>query len=155
MVQELIEMNASLEESIVKLTKEVDQENVQQKNFSSGTSKLDKMLSIGHSDGDKRRLGFKKNASALTSSKKVVFVPAIQKNPTIPAGLNEFIRSLPEVYQIAKLNLKHLKPNLFRDSHLSSLSRSDFIGRLRSRSEGEGARDEEWMRLGLSPSKVC
>ncbi|KAB1219932.1 hypothetical protein CJ030_MR3G006209 [Morella rubra] len=89
MVQELIEMNSSLKDCVLKLTKKLNQANVQLKNFSSGTSKVGKMFSIGHSDGNKRGLGFKNNASVSTSSKKVMFIPATQNNPTIPAALNK------------------------------------------------------------------
>ena len=72
-------MNTSLEDLASKLSKELDLANEQLKKFSCGTSKFNKMLSIGQSDGNKRGLGFNRTTTASTSSNKVVFVPSTQK----------------------------------------------------------------------------
>lgn len=118
------------------------------KNSSNGTSKLDKILNIGNSYGNKRGLEVKHTTSVLTSSKKMIFVLATQKNPVVPTPLNKvnqvvssktifsinykFFIFIPTCFHCEKIG--HTKPKCFellrnRNRHVSlstnNFSRSD------------------------------
>lgn len=87
-LSEVMCKNERLEETVKTLLSDLEKSNSQLEAFSSGTKKLDSILGMNKSVGDRRGLGYDKNKSHAASTSRTSFVPAstqphFAKNPDL------------------------------------------------------------------------